>query len=481
MNLSRMHSIFALSLAGSLAMAGCSGDDTPKTNNNNTNNNTNTDAGLADTGVVPDTGVIDTGVDGGVPPPPPPPCPPGTEGCACTSNIGPDDMAFLADDCTEPSNLCVPFDLISGRQDLTGALQSCVRTCATDADCGGTQTCATTGYGDETGAASICMDRIAGFDEYCGYSRGLTSRVPDVSLETSGEIVGCQDGYDCFIGVFGDLHPDEGLCVATCEADAECPTDTPYCNPEVFTQTATSGETIPIGSCSTGKFTQGSICGSADPAKVGNASGCDTSADTPDNTFCVPIGGLTPDGVGICMTICDDGGQFGACTGLEPDGSAQTCSGGFFTSGAGVCTSGCSNFPDACSGDGEFGNGRFCMSYLTDDNMDPVGICMDRRDPILVGATFDGSGNLLTQGDNCFGSGGSLAFTQCPNPGHCEIIDFQAGTGVCVMGCGDTGTVESATYCDSALGITGTGTCAAAFQVGGEPVTDRGLCGDTAN
>ncbi len=480
MNLSRMHSLFALTLAGSLAMAGCSGDTTET--NNKTNNGTPDSGVVTDTGVVPDSGVVaDAGrPDMGVPPPPPPPCPPGEEGCACTSNIGPDDMAFLQDDC-EVDLLCVPFDLISGRQDLTGPLQSCVKTCTTDAECGSGQTCATTGYGDETGAASICMDRIAGFDEYCGYSRGLTSRVPDVTLETSGEIVGCQDGYDCFIGVFGDLHPDEGLCVATCEADTECPSDTPYCNPQVFSQTSTAGETIPIGSCSTGKFTQGSICGSADPAKVGNASGCDTSSDTPDNTFCVPIGGLTPDGLGICMTICDDGGQFGACTGTEPDGSAQTCSGGFFTSGAGVCTSGCTNFPDTCSGDGEFGNGRFCMAYLSDDNMDPVGICMDRRDPILVGATFDGSGNAVNQGDNCFAAGGSLAFTQCPNPGHCEIVDFQQGVGLCVMGCGDTGTAESATYCDSALGLTGTGTCAAAFQMGGAPITTQGLCGDTAN
>lgn len=473
MNLTRLHSVFALSLAGSLALAGCSGDE----NNNNTNNNnviadSGVDAGVTDTGVIPDAGPVDTGVVI-----PPPPCPPGTEGCACNSTLGPDDTAFLADDCTEANNVCVPFDLISGAQDLTGAVQSCVRTCSTDADCGSGQTCAPTGYGEETGAASICMDRIAGFDEFCGYSRGLTSRKPDVTLETSGEIVGCSAGFDCFIGVFGDLHPDEGLCIATCEADAECPAETPYCNPEVFVRTSSSGEQLPVGSCATGKYGQGSICGSDNPAKAGFASGCDTSASTPDNTFCVPIGGLTPDGFGICMTICDDGAQYGPCTGVEPNGTAQTCSGGFFTSGAGVCKSDCTNYPDECSGDGEYGNGRFCMALLSDDQDVPVGICMDRRDPILVATTFDADGNIAQQGDNCFGTGGSLAFTQCPNPGHCEIVDFQQGIGLCVFGCGETGTATSAAYCDSALGTTGTATCAQVFQAGGQPVTTQGLCG----
>lgn len=473
MKIVRLQSLAMLTIAGSLALAGCSGDE------DNNNNNTIPDSGVVeDSGVEPDAGEAD---GGGFPDAstPPPPCPPGTEGCACTSNLGPNDTMFLQDDC-EADLLCVPFDLISGRQDLTGPVQSCVKPCSTDADCGSGQTCAPSGYGEETGVGSICMDRIAGFDEFCGYSRGLTSRVPDVTLETSGEIVGCEAGYECFIGTFGDIHPDEGLCLATCEANEDCPASTPYCNPGVFTGTSSTGEQISIGNCSTGKFTAGSICGSGDPDKVGFSSGCDNSADTPDNTFCVPIGGLTPDGYGICMTICDNGAQYGPCTGSEPDGTPQFCSGGFFTSGAGVCTSGCTNYPDACSGDGEFGNGRFCMSYLADDEMNPVGICMDRRDPILVPSTFDADANPVSQGDNCFGQGGSLAFTQCPNPGHCEIIDFQQGVGLCVFGCGETGTATSAAYCDTALGTTGTATCAQAFTAGGQPVTDQGLCGDSA-
>lgn len=476
MKLARLNSVLALSVAGMLALAGCSGGDEP------------------DAGSIPDTGPRDTGTndtpDSGVnmsdsgmmgqpdSGPPPSPCPIGTEGCGCTSTLGPDDMAFKQDNC-EAAMLCVPFDLISGRQDLTGPVQSCVKPCSTTADCGSGQTCVDTGYGEATMANRICVDRVAGFDEACGFSRGLTSRVPDVTLNTSGEMVGCAEGYSCTIGTFGDLHPDEGLCIAFCEEGDTCPAETPYCSPGVFSRTSTSGEQIPVGACSVGKFTQGSICGSTNPDKFGVTARCDTSEDTPENTFCIPIGGLTPDGQGICMTICDDGADFGPCQGSEPDGTEQFCSGPFFTSGAGVCTAGCTNYPDRCSGDGEFGNGRFCMAYLGDDDGNTVGVCMDRRDPILRPATFDAAGNAVSQGDNCFAAGGSTAFTQCPNPGHCEIVDFQQGIGLCVYGC-ETATSTGPESCIDVLG-TQTATCAQVFQQGGMPVTDIGLCGDSAN
>lgn len=469
----RLHTLLAFSLAGSIGLIGCSGDDGNNSNNvdpptdsgvsnNNTNNNNNPDAG----GNNNNNNDTDSGVIV-----PPDPCPDGTEGCECTSNIGPDDMAFLQDDC-EAGMLCVPFDLITGRNDLTGPVQSCVRTCTTDTDCGAGQSCVASGYGEETGAANICVDRVAGFDEACGYSRGLTSRAPDVTLNTGGEIVGCQAGYDCFIGTFNDLHPDEGLCLALCEGDDECPTDTPYCNPDVFSRTSTSGETIGIGACNVAKIGQGGICGSTNPEKFGFLAGCDNSSDTPDGTVCVPIGGLTPDGQGICMTPCMDATECGT----EPNGDAQVCSSGFFTSGAGVCSSGCTNYPDTCAGDGENGVGRFCMAYLADEDSNPVGVCMDRREPALIPATVDSAGNVTQPGDNCFAPGGSLAFTQCPNPGHCEIVDFQQGVGICVFGCA-TADVTGPTSCPDVLGSV-TATCAQVFQQGGEPVTDIGLCGD---
>lgn len=407
------------------------------------------------------------------------PCRPGTEGCPCTSNLGPDDRTFFQDDCNQGLR-CVPFDVLSGRQDLTGPVQSCVLPCTTDSECGPGRTCSPTAYGPESGAARICADRTAGYDEYCGYSRRVRSRVPSITLVTSGEIVGCQSGYTCLIGAFGDLHPDEGVCQDLCESNQDCAAPTPYCNPEAFVPSTPTGVPLPSGVCSTGRLTQGTICGTRDPNRVGLASACDTSPQTPSNTFCVPIGGLTPDGQGICMTTCDDGGQFGACTANEPDGTPQTCSAGFFTSGAGVCISGCSNYPDNCSGLGQFGNGRFCMSYLTDDNRDPVGLCMDRRDPILAPAIFSSEGDVISQGDNCFQPGGSLGFTQCPDPGYCEIVDFQQGIGICMFGCGDVGTPGQAAHCDAALGSNGTAQCVEVFSSNGPPDTERGVCADTA-
>lgn len=425
-------------------------DSGPKDSGTNNNNNNNTDAGVVDTGVV-DTGVITE------------PCPTGTEGCGCTSNIGPNDTAFLQDNC-EAGMVCVPFDLLTGRNDLTGPVQSCVKTCSTDADCGAGQTCAETGFGEASGAGSICMDRIAQYDEPCGFSRGLVSRVPDVELMTSGEIVGCAQGTECLIGVFGDIHPDEGLCLAFCQNDGECGGSTPYCNPKVFTSSSTV--TPFIGVCSTGKYGQGGLCGSENPAKLGVASRCDSSDAAHPNMACFGTPDV-PDGLGACIALCNTTDS--ACRPNGPSGLAQTCVPfpEIFDPGddfSGLCSVECDNFPDNCAGDGA-GVGQYCSGpFQFSQTGNSFSFCADRTTPSWVGATFNSQGMVVSQGDNCGGNA-----TKCPEPGFCA--GDGSGNGLCVVGC-NTSTTAMTTACSTLLNSP-TAVC-----LGGIFTEPAGLCGD---
>ncbi len=104
--------------------------------------------------------------------PPPPPCRfgAGTSGCQCTSTRVPDSPRFLQDDCN-PNLLCVDWDNLSGRTNLTGAFQSCVQPCVSDANCNAGWQCRPSGLNRDSGAEKVCVQRVAGFDEFCGFSR----------------------------------------------------------------------------------------------------------------------------------------------------------------------------------------------------------------------------------------------------------------------------------------------------------------------
>ena len=387
-------------------------------------------------------------------------CPLGSEGCPCSSSFAPTDTAFQQDDC-DPGLLCVPWDRLSGRRDLTGPVQTCVRPCLRDVECGGERSCGSIGFPASSGAGSICRDEVAGADEFCGGSRSTVSRVPGVSIETPGRIVGCPRGASCLIATFQDLHVDEGICLGLCGGDQDCGGETPYCNPRMFTTTSSRGSARDVGVCSVGKLGPGAVCGAEAP-KLGLAARCDTAEDAPELT-CVRVGGLFPAGQGFCAQSCN---AQRPCVGSEPGLGATSCAPGFFTNGDGICASGCNNFPDDCAGDGALGFGRVCMSYLSDGRGDPVGLCVDRQGPALTPARVDEGGDIVDPGDACFGTEASLDFLRCPPGSHCEL-DFASSSGQCLYGCTMGGSCE-------ALGAGAQ--CVEAFERNGRPVTDVGAC-----
>ncbi|MCA9550924.1 MAG: hypothetical protein KC933_12895 [Myxococcales bacterium] len=408
------------------------------------------DAGLPDSGMA-DSGVTDSGV-------PPGPCPAGTEGCACASTIGPNDTAFLQDDC-QSSLLCVPWDVLSGRTDLTGPVQSCVRPCSVNSDCGVGQVCGDSGFDAASGAPRICMDRQAQFDEFCGLSRSLVSRVPNVSLNTAGSIVGCGGTSTCVTGVFSDISPDEGVCLSFCQSNADCGGATPYCNPGMFIDA--NGQ--PLGVCSTGKYGQGQVCGTTDLSKVGVASRCDSAADAHPNLSCIGTPDV-PSGKGVCIALCNN--TTDPCRSTGPSGLVQTCTafpeifpvGSDFT---GLCSVACDNFPDKCTGTGGQGAGQYCSgAFQFSQTGNAFSLCADRYGPSWTLSTFDSTAQLVSVGDNCVSDA-----TRCPEPSAC--LGDGAGGGLCAIGCDTTGAAPTCAQ------LTGSGTAVCATLS-----APAGLCGD---
>ncbi|MCA9552624.1 MAG: hypothetical protein KC933_21500 [Myxococcales bacterium] len=444
--------------AGALSLAACGGgerggDPLPK--------ETEPDSGVTipvglDAGLSNDAGVTQVPDSGE----PPGPCPAGAEGCACTSSLGIDDEVLLQDTC-QPGLLCVPWDVQSGRTELTGPVQSCVRPCNANTDCAVGQVCGGTRFGPESGAAKICLDRVAQYDEPCGLARSFDSRLPDVELDTPGEIVGCDPWSACLTGFFTDQNPDEGVCLALCHTDSDCGGPTPYCNPDVFADY--DGQ--PVGICSTGKYGQGALCGKGTPTKLGLTSRCDTAPDAHPNLRCIHTPGV-PEGKGTCIPRCNTTTEL--CRPAGPSGLPQTCVPfpeiyGPESDFVGLCSVTCDNLPDSCEGPGTHGLGQFCagpFSYSEVGNS--LTFCADRSASPWNLATYDSSGQVIRQSLDC-----SEDETRCPEPSFC--VDDGAGGGMCAIGCSTTPEATEPT-CAEMMG-SATAVCAPIFSA------TTGVCG----
>ncbi|MEQ9500301.1 MAG: hypothetical protein RIT81_25730 [Deltaproteobacteria bacterium] len=340
----------------------------------------------------------------------------GMEGCACTSSF--DGNALARDDC-DASLLCAPWDLLSGRQgELTGPVQSCVRPCNSDGDCGIGRRC-TAAYAElaDFGVPRICVDQLAADDQYCGAGRQTRSRLPGARVRTGVNMVGCETGSTCVQFLLEDVHPDEGACLQLCgPGQPACPATLPYCNP-ILADGA--------GVCSVGRLGSGSWCAANPDDGPGLTRRCDRNAD--GDVFCVLIGAQDE---GLCMEICNAQTPCRSQSATNP----YYCEEGLLQNGDGICMSGnCNNFPDTCGEPGPLGTGRVCAQFLED-----AGLCVDRRTPLLAPTGLGNDENINQQGGNCGQS--DFGFAQCPDGTTC-VPAGNGGQAVCLAGCsvGDAG------------------------------------------
>ena len=192
-----------------------------------------------------------------------------------------------------------------------------------------------------------------------------------------------------------------------------------------------------FGVCQPELFQRGQLCGTSDPNKFGQAFQCDTGpgARTP-NQVCLQLSGLFDEGRGLCYSTCEAGQTCPSHIAGQAPGECVT---DILAGSLGLCSESCTLFPESCpavGGQDQLGFGCFELGRLFQIGGLELNICVDRKAPSLTRpARLDADGAVTDPGDNCFAPGGSPNYFSCPYPTYCEIVDFQAGEGLCIAGC----------------------------------------------
>jgi hypothetical protein len=230
---------------------------------------------------------------------------------------------------------------------------------------------------------------------------------------------------------------DEGVCGQLCVVSTSTPTGgceapTPYCNPRAsgLTITSTAMVVTPVGVCAEGAIAVGSACSQDDPTRS-----CDTATIDPNLLLCVGVPGAAM-GTGFCQEFCELASP--TCLTDKPGVGRYECTPGTLDSTTvAVCTSGCSQFPDNCDGQGAEGLGETCSNPLQFNGaMEGFSWCLDVQGPTLGEQVFDVNNGMVVPragtGENCEGMAGEPY--RCPNGTFC-LIPQQGQGGVCVRGC----------------------------------------------
>ena len=447
MRLNFRHIGLSLLVAGGMVLAGC-GDDTGSggdtgggdgstlkdtgTPGDGGGGDAATDGGVRDTGPRPDMGTPDTGVA---------PCADNTEGCECT----PDPAGMDPQGSCETGLTCVTWD---GGPPVVA---SCVRTCNSDAECAAS-TVGNTVCGEVGLAEQACVSAVVGDDELCVGSN-----------LNGGPMAGCEADLDCLI-IFSDLESYEGLCLELCEPTMADPTGGctdpfPYCRPDVFSGTSSTGEMLSFGHCAVRQNLAGGSC-----AGGGLTDRCDTSSGT-GNLACIgnPV---SEENRGFCMEFCDNEnpdcqqtdpnlGQ-SYCTPIAEAVLATPCTDdaaciadgwercdltrtpAVCVLNDGVCNFDCSNFPSSCGNPGAHGLGQTCVDNLVFDMNFQLSFCVDRQPPPLIETLWEydvaaDTPGIRQAGDNCLTTQGDGL--RCPEFTLCLDLDGTGATGACTRGC----------------------------------------------
>lgn len=428
-------STLAIALFGTLAV-GCddgSSDDTDASVADATTSSGDagsSDAGSSDAATQADAGSTDASApDSGAPDSGAPveTCVVGTEGCPCNSSATAFPMA--QDDCGE-GMLCMNWAAVRNENVSIGdAVSTCIRPCAADADCGDGRSCAQVRNTQST-SYRMCVDSLARNDRFCGLSRNLESMVAGDTggTNTGTRMVGCKDSA-CETGIFSDLTPDEGVCMAFCSGDADC---AEMSDGNTFCSTLRFG----TGVCTThnDSLNVGDICKLDPGSKFSLGAYCGN-----DSTRCFPIGNW-----GVVQSY----GDYGVCIPLADN--AAGCAAGktfsaVFSDNSGFCHDACAGNPGACSAS------TSCVDWNITAG---VSTCLNRRTPALSlpapEATQTSSSSYrfqqMNQGEaeNCYAD--MLALTSCPSGTDCLHL-ANTSEGYCVYTCDSSaGTACAATY-----------------------------------
>ncbi len=395
-------------------------------------------------------------------------CMDGVEGCDCSSSFTLGDDDFVQDNCADADNVCVPWDLLSGRGiDMAFPAQTCVKRCTRDADCGhndhgGPRRCVDMDVpGVAARVGSICVDRIAELDEPCGASldNAIHTATPGGRVRTPDEQVGCPRDTVCLYNANDTFEPDEGICVQPCgrPGDARCEGAYPYCNPgvlEIGTATVGAcGRRLGFGAWSLSterepRFT--SLCDRGGPASL------------------IPFS-LSPLGIpaSICVEECSVGGAEPdrACASTDPT-NPVVCRVLAPDIGDGLCMqSGVDLALDTCGGRGVYGLGRVGFGVTFGAAQIGVQWCVDRLPEPLRAAVVSAGRVVVGAGDDC--AAAPLDAFRCPEPSLCTP------SGECVVPCTLQGPPSD---CVDALAMVGQTSSTAACVVAGTS-TVVGVCG----
>lgn len=395
-----------------------------------------TDAGTpVDSGGRIDAGPFDAGT------PPAGPCPAHWPGCRCT----PSGMPPSQGSCVDPTNICA---------ELSTTLAVCHRECVLDTDCAGLSIAGNR-------PAPLCLDGVCveverKDDESCRL-HALGGR----------QLAGCRPGASC-IAIGGAVPPGEGTCLQFCtptplDPTGGCPLDLPYCNPNVLNNAGTN-----IGVCSAAALNAGARCRGGDTFT--RRCNSDPAAG---RLFClsndiVDIWRSLPQDEGFCIEDCDPAAPSCAGTRDPALGPGRCINLGTGAGGqaVGLCSNGCSELPNNCSGPG-LGAGARCLETslrVGTSTGGTIGLCTDVQTPTIAEAPIANVNNrpALPAGataDDCYGGGRDGTALRCEHDTMCfETLGTPAlPVAGCVRMCTRTATAApyDANECASSLRFPG--------------------------
>jgi hypothetical protein len=463
----RVIGVFAWSsiLAGALTLAACSsssGGDTggvPKdgggtggdggpgdgasdgsaTDGGRTDSGARRDGSVGDGGPGMDAMAPDTGVDPMM----------NAEGHSCTPGM------TAQGSCTEMMDNCVTWTPANA----TTQVSTCIRPCMADMDCMGSP------VGNVCGNIAFNLGNFTDIKACVSAAINTEGSVGTASLlHTDAQgmpipMTGCAEGLTAMLKGFGslllDLEDDQFSCVKRCAMDVDCGTGAPVCTGGVYTSTLAAA--TKQGICTKRKAGKGARCSERKGTEI-----CDTSVST--GFVCLDLGSYDADNMaamaqgdlyGVCLEICD---MMFPCTARADANLTPACKFGFFTSPTlGLCSDGCSAFPDNCMGNGsppamgDMARGASCVQFrgMGTVDMPDQSLCLD----------VDQSGTLFTAltdfmqlpAVNCDTNAAS-----CPDKTVCIGLGDPQQHTACVYGCN---TRTATTGCRGTM----TSTCQAVF------------------